>query len=188
MKWKEDLAAAYDMLTRNSKHGLVSASSVGNITESEPSFYENIGFNVASEVATNNDGEGVYDIPRPRNVDTLYFNDAFDDEGPTYDTPRKPEDIINYNHDEDDLESEEGDYDIPNVREAVLTPIEEEECQEYDVPRNNQLIKQMSEENLYENQQFVNAALIEHEPIYMNEIQAEMNEMSLPRLWSYFLI
>ena len=103
-------------------------------------------------------------------------------EGPTYDTPRKPEDIIHYNHDEDDLESEEGDYDIPNVREAVLTPIEEEECQEYDVPRNNQLIKQMSEENLYENQQFVNAALIEHEPIYMNEIQAEMNEMSLPRL------
>ena len=86
MKWKEDLAAAYDMLTRNSKHGLVSASSVGNVAaaaELEQSFYENVGFNVASEVAvaSNNDSEGVYDIPRPRNLDTLYFNDAFDDEG-----------------------------------------------------------------------------------------------------------
>ena len=28
--------------------------------------------------------------------------------------------------------------------------------------------------HLYENQQFVNAALIEHEPIYMNEIQARV--------------
>ena len=84
VKWKEDLAAAYDMLTRNSKHGLVSASSVGNVAaEAEQSFYENVGFNIASEVAvaSNNDSEGVYDIPRPRNLDTLYFNDAFDDEG-----------------------------------------------------------------------------------------------------------
>ena len=172
VKWKEDLSAAYDMLAKGSKNGLVSGN-IGLMTQvPEPSFYENVGFNVTSE--TNNvgaDTEQVYDFPRPRNVDTVYFNDNFEDEGPTYDTPRKQDDIITYHHEEEDLDcSDECDYDIPKLREAALTPIEEEECQEYDVPRNNKLIKQVSEENLYENQQFVNSALIEHEPIYMNEI------------------
>ena len=167
VKWKEDLSAAYDMLAKGSKNGLFD----GNFIP-EPSFYENIGFNVTTETNIGCDNtEQVYDFPRPRNVDTVYFNDNFEENGPTYDTPRKQDDIITYHHEEEDLDcSDECDYDIPKLREAVLTPIEEEECQEYDVPRNNKLIKHVSEENLYENQQFVNSALIEHEPIYMNEI------------------
>ena len=169
VKWKEDLAAAYDMLTKNSKHGLVSAAS------SEPSFYENVGFNVRSEEPDSaqqqlQDNEGVYDFPRPRTVDAVYFNDNFEDEGPTYDTPRKQDtEIIRYN-DEDLNDTSEGEYDVPKVRDTLET-IEEEESQEYDVPRNNRLISQHSEENLYENQQFVSSALLEEEPIYMNELQ-----------------
>ena len=184
VKWKEDLAAAYDMLTKNSKHGLVSAAS------SEPSFYENVGFNVRSEEPDAapqqlQDNEGVYDFPRPRTVDAVYFNDNFEDEGPTYDTPRKQQEIIHYN-DEDLDGTSEGEYDVPKVREATLETIEEEESQEYDVPRNNRMVgpadtpaaaAEDEEENLYENQQFVvlgaaaaAAALLEHEPIYMNEL------------------
>ena len=169
VKWREDLEAAYDMLARGTKNGVVSSGNAGLLAPAEPSFYENIGFNVREHQQDNIETEGVYDFPRPRNVDTVYFNDNFEDDGPTYDTPRKPDDLINYNHD-DELDCEECDYDIPKVREATLTPIEEEECQEYDIPRNNKLIKQLSDENLYENQQFVNSAMIEHEPIYMNEI------------------
>ena len=184
VKWKEDLAAAYDMLTKNSKHGLVSAAS------SEPSFYENVGFNVRSEEPDSaqqqlQDNEGVYDFPRPRTVDAVYFNDNFEDEGPTYDTPRKQDtEIIRYN-DEDLNDTSEGEYDVPKVRDTLET-IEEEESQEYDVPRNNRMVEpaadtaagaaEEEEENLYENQQFVvlgaaaAAALLEHEPIYMNEL------------------
>ena len=166
VKWKEDLAAAYDIVAKGSRGGLVSG-----MTES--SFYENVGFNMRNSEPS--ETEGVYDFPRPRNVetlDTVYFNDNFDDDNPTYDTPRRKEDddIIEFSHDED-IEGSECDYDIPKMREAVLTPIEEEECQEYDVPRNNRLISQHSEENLYENQQFVSSALLEEEPIYMNELQ-----------------
>ena len=182
VKWKEDLAAAYDIVSKGSRGGLI------NPTES--SYYENVGFNLRNSEPT--EAEGVYDFPRPRNVeslerlDTVYFNDNFEDDNPTYDTPRRKDDeIIEFLHDED-IEESEGDYDIPKMREAVLTPIEEEECQEYDVPRNNRLIKQESEENLYENQQFVSSALMEQEPlepmesleqleqlepIYMNELQ-----------------
>ena len=166
VKWKEDLAAAYDIVSKGSRGGLV------NPTES--SFYENVGFNLRNSEAT--EGEGVYDFPRPRTVETLdtdcvYFNDNFEDDNPTYDTPRRKDDeIIEFLHDED-IDDSEGDYDVPKMREAVLTPIEEEECQEYDVPRNNRLIKQESEENLYENQEFVNSALLDQEPIYMNELQ-----------------
>ena len=172
VKWRDDLAAAYDMMTR-AKSGQLSASSAAT----EPSFYENVGFNAQQRQAeSSNDNEGVYDFPRPRNVDTVYFNDNFEDEGPTYDTPRKQDDVINYNQEEEELEDYECDYDIPKVqREATLTPIEEEDCQEYDVPRNNKLIEQPEPDDdnnlIYENQQFVTAALIEHEPIYMNEIQ-----------------
>ena len=176
VKWRDDLAAAYDMMTR-AKTGQLSANSAAE-AETEPSFYENVGFNNAQRQAdqSNNDNEGVYDFPRPRNVDTVYFNDNFEDEGPTYDTPRKQDDVINYNQEEDELEDYECDYDIPKVqRDATLTPIEEEDCQEYDVPRNNKLIEQPEPDDdnnlIYENQQFVTAALIEHEPIYMNEIQ-----------------
>ena len=180
VKWRDDLAAAYDMMTR-AKTGQLSAS---NAAETEPSFYENVGFNAQQQQRqaeqSSNDNEGVYDFPRPRNVDTVYFNDNFEDEGPTYDTPRKQDDVINYNQEDDELEDYECDYDIPKVqREATLTPIEEEDCQEYDVPRNNKLIIEQQPEQpeddennlIYENQRFVSAALIEHEPIYMNEIQ-----------------
>ena len=179
VKWKEDLAAAYDIVSKGSRGGLVNPS--------ESSYYENVGFNLRNSEPT--EAEGVYDFPRPRNVeslDTVYFNDNFEDDNPTYDTPRRKDDeIIEFLHDED-IDDSEGDYDIPKIREAVLTPIEEEECQEYDVPRNNRLIKQESEENLYENQQFVSSALLEQEsmepleqlealealePIYMNELQ-----------------
>ena len=181
VKWKEDLAAAYDIVSKGSRGGLINPS--------ESSYYENVGFNLRNSEPT--EAEGVYDFPRPRTVEsldtaTVYFNDNFDDDNPTYDTPRRKDDeIIEFLHDED-IEDSEGDYDIPKMREAVLTPIEEEECQEYDVPRNNRLIKQESEENLYENQQFVNSALLEQEPmepmepleqlehlepIYMNELQ-----------------
>ena len=170
VKWRDDLAAAYDMMTR---------AKSANSAATEPSFYENVGFNAAQQrqaESSSNDNEGVYDFPRPRNVDTVYFNDNFEDEGPTYDTPRKQDDVINYNQEEDELEDYECDYDIPKVqRDATLTPIEEEDCQEYDVPRNNKLIEQPEPDDdnnlIYENQQFVTAALIEHEPIYMNEIQ-----------------
>ena len=174
VKWRDDLAAAYDMMTR-AKNGQLSASAA-----TEPSFYENVGFNAQQrqQAESSNDNEGVYDFPRPRNVDTVYFNDNFEDEGPTYDTPRKQDDVINYNQEDDELEDYECDYDIPKVqREATLTPIEEEDCQEYDVPRNNKLIEQPEPEPdegtnlIYENQRFVSAALIESEPIYMNEIQ-----------------
>ena len=181
VKWKEDLAAAYDIVSKGSRGGLINPS--------ESSYYENVGFNLRNSEPT--EAEGVYDFPRPRTVEsldtaTVYFNDNFDDDNPTYDTPRRKDDeIIEFLHDED-IEDSEGDYDIPKMREAVLTPIEEEECQEYDVPRNNRLIRQESEENLYENQQFVNSALLEQEPmepmepleqlehlepIYMNELQ-----------------
>lgn len=155
VKWREDLEAAYDML--RAKHGVPMPA--------DACFYENVGFNNNREVESyNNETEGVYDLPRPRNTDTVYFNDNFDDDVPTYDTPRKQEDVI-----DDEIDCGECDYDIPKVREAVLETIEEEEFQEYDVPRNNKLIRQMSsEENLYENQQFVNSVL--NEPIYMNEI------------------
>ena len=167
VKWKEDLAAAYDIVAKGSRGGLVSG-----MTES--SFYENVGFNLRSSEP--GEAEGVYDFPRPRNVetlDTVYFNDNFDDDNPTYDTPRRKEndDIIEFCHDED-IDGSECDYDIPKIREACLTPIEEEECQEYDVPRNNRMIDQHShsQENLYENQEFCSSALLEQEPIYMNEL------------------
>ena len=165
VKWRDDLAAAYDMMTK-AKNGQMSASA-----RAEQSFYENVGFN-AQRPAESIDNEGVYDFPRPRNNDTVYFNDNFEDEGPTYDTPRRQDDVINYNPEDEELDYE-CDYDIPKVqREATLTPIEEEDCQEYDVPRNNKLIEQPEPdtEKLYENQKFVSSALHEHEPIYMNEI------------------
>ena len=62
------------------------------------------------------------------------------------------------------------------MREAVLTPIEEEESAEYDVPRNNRTVMKSqnlasSEENLYENQHFDSRhPTIMEEPIYMNEM------------------
>ena len=92
---------------------------------------------------------------------------------PTYDTPRKKQDYKE-EEEEDELDLIECDYDIPKVREAVLTPIEEEETTEYDVPRNNRTVRSKlsdSEENLYENQHFDSRhPTIIEEPIYMNEM------------------
>jgi len=108
VKWKEDLAAAYDIVAKGSKNGVVSAvnmqlmpsKQVKNVV-ADTSFYENVGFNdmEAHVMDHENDNtgdfdhyiesEGVYDFPRPRNADTIYFNENFEDDIPTYDTPRK---------------------------------------------------------------------------------------------------
>ena len=105
----------------------------------------------------------------------MYINENFDDDIPTYDTPRKKQDFKEEEEEEDELDCIECDYDIPKVREAVLTPIEEEESAEYDVPRNNRTVRSQltgSEENLYENQHFDSRhPTIIEEPIYMNELQ-----------------
>ena len=162
VKWREDLEAAYDML--RAKHGVP-------MPPESSCFYENVGFNTGNNDQRDEDtGEGVYDYPRPRaGGDTVYFNDNFDDDVPTYDTPRRQtEEFGNYT-DQDIDEVDECNYDVPKVRDAVLETIEEEESQEYDIPRNNKLIQPDNDENLYENQQFVNNVL--NEPIYMNEIQ-----------------
>jgi len=188
VKWKEDLAAAYDIVAKGSKNGLVSAVNIqimpnkgANNGVADTSFYENIGFNEVEAVVMENEienesefdqfleAEGVYDFPRPRNQDTIYFNENFEDDIPTYDTPRKKVDDNNFVNDEDEIDCIECDYDIPKVREAALTPIEEEDSQEYDVPRNNGMVKTSSEDNLYENQHFGNSK-VDLEPIYMNEI------------------
>ena len=114
---------------------------------------------------------------RPRSQDNVYINENFDDDIPTYDTPRKKQDYKEeVDEEEDELDCIECDYDIPKVREAVLTPIEEEESAEYDVPRNNRTVMKSqnlagSEENLYENQHFDSRhPTIMEEPIYMNEM------------------
>ena len=108
----------------------------------------------------------------------MYINENFDDDIPTYDTPRKKQDYKEEEEEDDELDCIECDYDIPKVREAVLTPIEEEEAAEYDVPRNNRTVRSQltgttsgSEENLYENQHFDSRhPTIIEEPIYMNEM------------------
>ena len=187
VKWKEDLAAAYDIVAKGSKNGLVSAVNMQimpnkgakNVVADTGSFYENIGFNDIegavieheneSEFDNFLESEGVYDFPRPRKADTIYFNENFEDDIPTYDTPRKKVDDNGFDNDDDEIDCIECDYDIPKVREATLTPIEEEESQEYDVPRNNAMVKTPSEDNLYENQHFGNSK-VDLEPIYMNEI------------------
>jgi len=187
VKWKEDLAAAYDIVAKGSKNGLVSAvnmqimpnNGAKNVVADTGSFYENIGFNdiEGSVIEHENESEfdhfleseGVYDFPRPRKADTIYFNENFEDDIPTYDTPRKKVDDHGFDNDDDEIDCIECDYDIPKVREATLTPIEEEESQEYDVPRNNAMVKTPSEDNLYENQHFGNSK-VDLEPIYMNEI------------------
>ena len=111
---------------------------------------------------------------RPRSQDNVYINENFDDDIPTYDTPRKKQDYKEEDEEEDELDCIECEYDIPKVREAVLTPIEEEEAAEYDVPRNNRTVRSQltdSEENLYENQHFDSRhPTIIEEPIYMNEM------------------
>ena len=104
-------------------------------------------------------------------IEFLDFNENFEDDIPTYDTPRKKVDDTHFEHDEDEMDCIECDYDVPKVREATLTPIEEEDSQEYDVPRNNGMVKPaISEENLYENQHFASSKVDLDEPIYMNEI------------------
>ena len=188
VKWKEDLAAAYDIVAKGSKNGLVSAVNIQIMPNkgaknviADTSFYENIGFNdVEGSVMEHEnenesefdhflEAEGVYDFPRPRKADTIYFNENFEDDIPTYDTPRKKVDDNSFINDEDEIDCIECDYDIPKVREAALTPIEEEDSQEYDVPRNNGMVKTNSEDNLYENQHF-GSSKADLEPIYMNEI------------------
>jgi len=189
VKWKEDLAAAYDIVAKGSKNGLVSAVNMQIMPNkgaknavADSSFYENIGFNDVegsmmeheneneSEFDNFLETEGVYDFPRPRTTDTIYFNENFEDDMPTYDTPRKKVDDTSFDNDEDEIDCIECEYDIPKVREATLTPIEEEDSQEYDVPRNNGMVQASSEDNLYENQHFGNSKEDLDEPIYMNEI------------------
>ena len=176
MKWKEDLAAAYDIVTRGNP-GVVSAVNMGLVPGGEEEggcFYENVGFEggpAAEEepaIEPHIVSQEVYDFPRPRSQDNLYINENFDDDMPTYDTPRKKEDFMA--QEEEELDMMECEYDIPRVREATLTPIEEEEAVEYAVPRSTRIREvQGSEENLYQNQQFASGPAAE-EPIYMNEL------------------
>ena len=103
-------------------------------------------------------------------ADAIYINDSFDDDILTYDTPRKNQDD---DSNDEEMDCIECDYDIPKVREAILTPIEEEETQEYDVPTNNAMIKVASEEQLYENQHYAAPRQTDLEPIYMNEMSMD---------------
>ena len=168
VKWKEDLTAAYDIVTKGAKPALISAVNpqVNSLAESA-CFYENVDF---TQQQSREPEEVIYNLPRPRNSDAIYFNENFDDEIPTYDTPRR-------NSEEGGYEAEGGEYDVPVVREAVLTPIEEEDAQEYDVPRNNPRLVRPSRQQqgeqadcMYENQQFGSQSDLLEEPIYMNEL------------------
>ena len=120
MKWKEDLAAAYDIVSKGSRNnGIVSAVNLqlvpaGGVTEEDDGgcFYENVGFD-SQRGGGEVEGE-VYDFPRPRGQDNLYINENFEEDiMPTYDTPRKKQE-----EDEEEEEEMEGidcEYDVPKV-------------------------------------------------------------------------
>ena len=191
VKWKEELAAAYDMVSSAKRRAAPIVSAVNTSVhrgqqqqqQEDVSFYENIGYaeDGGRVVPTTRDDDidfgededalqGLYDYPRARAAEAIYINDTFDDEMPAYDTPRKSQEDVYMN--DEDIDCIECDYDVPKAREAILTPIAEEDGQEYDVPRSSKILKLPSDEQIYENQPFVGQKQ-DAEPIYMNEMSGD---------------
>jgi hypothetical protein len=62
----------------------------------------------------------VYDIPRPQ-LEAVYINKGFDDDRPTYDTPRSKKGEMSGGYPEEGEDHGECNYDVPKVSHLLLS-------------------------------------------------------------------
>jgi hypothetical protein len=63
----------------------------------------------------------VYDIPRPQ-LEAVYINKGFDDDRPTYDTPRTKKGEMSVGYPEEGEDHGECNYDVPKVSHFIFFP------------------------------------------------------------------